>query len=730
MIFALVQDFAEVLAAMPREHPRYRILKLLDEAIRRDVHFIDRHPTTFFQCMWNSCWWYDCPEAAAYYKKTDCAPPEQGEKRLCRLLEIWRDGRERTTPGIVGLRSLRPPAVHLGTAQRSVLRGHNRAVLRAAFAAHGRQIVSASEDQTVQFWDATTCSKLHQLRASDSQIWSLAVSPDSRLLATCATDSTMRLWEAANGDPILSFIGHEKWVRSVAFSPDSRRLASASEDGTVRLWDVAQGHEILCLRGHENAVNSVVFFPDGRQIASSSDDGTVRLWSANEGVEICCLQSHRGWVYSVAVSPDGRQLISGSDDAALRLWDAASGSLIRCFPEQKGNSISVAYSPDGRQVVCGSDDNSLRTWDTSTGALLHRFRGHEFPVYSVGYSPDGQQIVSGSEDGTVRLWDVHGGRELCNLIGHDGEITRLAFSSDGQQFISGSQDKTVRLWDAATGTEIGCFRGHGGRVTNLAFSPNGRQFISGADDNTVRLWDTANSTEARCFRMHEEGVACLAFSPAGNQFATGARDTIRLWDADSGEEVRQLNGLLVDRTAVRSVAFCPDGRKLAIKSPFRGWFWDLTNGDCSEVDLKEVTASMTPQSPVPWSARDQSSETAIVLGQNGTPMAWFPSELRFMITHPNGKTWAGRTTNYIALFTLEGHLAEAEAIATAAAQAVAGADDWYYSVDHQSIVGPVSNAELKRLVKLGTVTKKSLVSRDRKEWHTAVYHLRVRWPEG
>ncbi len=69
MIFDLVKDFADVLDAMPAEHPRHRILKLLDEAIRRDVHFIDRHPTTFFQCMWNTCWWYDCPEAAGHYEE-------------------------------------------------------------------------------------------------------------------------------------------------------------------------------------------------------------------------------------------------------------------------------------------------------------------------------------------------------------------------------------------------------------------------------------------------------------------------------------------------------------------------------------------------------------------------------------------------------------------------------------------------------------------------------------
>lgn len=63
MIFDLGKDFSNVLAVMPREHPKHRMLELLEEAIRRDIHFIARHPTTLFQCMWNTCWWYDCPES-------------------------------------------------------------------------------------------------------------------------------------------------------------------------------------------------------------------------------------------------------------------------------------------------------------------------------------------------------------------------------------------------------------------------------------------------------------------------------------------------------------------------------------------------------------------------------------------------------------------------------------------------------------------------------------------
>ena len=67
MIFNLVQDFADLLDAIPREHSRFRNLKLFDEVICRDVHFIDRHRTKLFQSLWNSGWWYDRAEAAEHY---------------------------------------------------------------------------------------------------------------------------------------------------------------------------------------------------------------------------------------------------------------------------------------------------------------------------------------------------------------------------------------------------------------------------------------------------------------------------------------------------------------------------------------------------------------------------------------------------------------------------------------------------------------------------------------
>lgn len=88
---------------MPRGHPRYRIVKLLDEAIRRDLDFIDLHRTTLFQYRWNTCLWYDCPEAAQHCTHADpghgqALPWTEDGETICRLLDSRLVVREGNTP--------------------------------------------------------------------------------------------------------------------------------------------------------------------------------------------------------------------------------------------------------------------------------------------------------------------------------------------------------------------------------------------------------------------------------------------------------------------------------------------------------------------------------------------------------------------------------------------------------------------------------------------------------
>ncbi len=121
--------------------------------------------------------------------------------------------------------------------------------------------------------------------------------------------------------------------------------------------------------------------------------------------------------------------------------------------------------------------------------------------------------------------------------------------------------------------------GHSSHISSVVFSPDGQRIASGAWDNTIRLWDAASGECLLTLRGHESSVASVAFSPDGQRIASGAWDnTVRLWDAASGEFLLTLQGHC---GAVASVVFSPDSQRIASGAwDNMAHLWDAASGEC------------------------------------------------------------------------------------------------------------------------------------------------------
>ena len=114
-----------------------------------------------------------------------------------------------------------------------------------------------------------------------------------------------------------------------------------------------------------------------------------------------------------------------------------------------------------------------------------------------------------------------------------------------------------------TGQELGLFKGHWDRVYSVAVWLDGKLVASAGIDNTVRLWEAATGKEIRCMEggAVQKWVTSLAFSTEGRILASAREDgTIRMCQFATGKEIRSLVG---HEGAVNSIAISPDGRNLA-----------------------------------------------------------------------------------------------------------------------------------------------------------------------
>jgi WD40 repeat protein len=411
-------------------------------------------------------------------------------------------------------------------------------------------------------------------------------------------------------------------VASLDFSPDGKLLA------------VAGFHEVLLYE--DDATNS-----------ASTPPLAGRLIGLSERIQ------------SLRFSPDGQWLaVAGGDPARLgeiQVWDVANQKLKLSAPISYDTLYGLSWSPNGKLIAFGCPDNTVRAIEAGSGKQVLQMGSHSDWVMSTTFSVKGDHVISGGRDMSVKLTELASQRFIDNVTSITpgalkGGVLGLVTHPTLDHIVTAGSDGTPRVYrifrevlreigdDAQLIADLFPMQG---RVFSVRFSADGKRIACGscldrAGELLVCSYDYTNDVPKPLRKIM--GKVPGARKPAERK---------QLEDYKN-QGIRELARVSLPQSSIYSVAFTPDGAKVAAAGS-DGFvrYYNATNGALlkefvcvplttnAPATLARVTEQSgrpkseisTPSSPAPLSPE------SLPEGAQVTALELQPAHLKF--TSPN-----------------------------------------------------------------------------------------------
>ena len=232
---------------------------------------------------------------------------------------------------------------------------------------------------------------------------------------------------------------------------------------------------------------------------------------------------------------------------------------------------ALSFNPTDSNMLVSGGYEGILVWDVAAQRMVKKIHidnrrdAHTSDVLCFEWACDGTSLLTGSKDSDVKVWDVNNDFKLLEtIVGHKASVLSITYSPLSKLIATAGRDSTIKVWDGTTlavamraqradDSGIKCslvhnLDGHRGDVVTLTWQESGYVLFSGARDNTVKVWDARSGVELReleqrsdAFGKHRGDVRKMICIPGSPYMITGSLDsTMKVWRVAPTEAVATL----------------------------------------------------------------------------------------------------------------------------------------------------------------------------------------------
>jgi len=304
--YALVANLHQALTELPSYHQFAAVLDLLGRSIGENAEFLVSHPSTLFQCVWNSCWSSGSENPSDHWRhesdNSHSVIPQDERVRIAisTLLERWLKEKEARDMEFTWVRLIWPPSLS-----------------RVSPIAHlWREVVNLT---------------------------AVAVSANGLYFATGCADGKIAIWDTARSDRLLSLQMQNGEIRVIVFSPDGASIVVGTGDGTLSVWDATSGSKrCVLMKCDLFEETDSIFFPTPSVMVSFGKTRQAHIWDVASWSHLVTIENF-SWdalPFVERKNPWQLRIQGGSAGPETAVVSAATGKTVAWFPHPLKNALS------------------------------------------------------------------------------------------------------------------------------------------------------------------------------------------------------------------------------------------------------------------------------------------------------------------------------------------------------------------------------------------------------